>query len=243
MSAVAYKNRNTGQVVAFPGRNPRLEALEEWERVDTGAVTYAVADAHDRAAAERKSIEAAAAIRLDTAVGAAAAGIAASNAVNTAQGGDGQPAPLPTLSTSDAGEKQNLVKLLDKGDELRKAATTSFEENKRLADQEILHPPRGGVLARAKADHKSGATQIGDNPEAHAGPRAAAARGDETGTKAADTTTSGDSTGAEAPVRAGRPADSANKAEWVDYAITAFGVERLEAESKTKQVLIDTYGG
>lgn len=249
MSAVAYKNRNTGQVVAFPGPNPRLDALDEWERTDTGAVSYAVADAHDRAAAERESIEAAAAIRLDSAVGAAAKGIAASRAVNTAPGGDGQPQALPTLSTSDAGEKQNLVKLLDKDDELRQSATTSFEENKRLADREILHPPRGGVLARAKKDQRTGATQIGPNPEEHAGPRAAAAAGD-TGDDTGDTADTAVSAAGDDAVRApaqdtaraGRPSDSALKPEWVDYAVDAHGADRLEAESKTKQVLIDTYG-
>jgi hypothetical protein len=179
MAIVAYKNKNTGQVVAFPGENGRLEALNEWDRVDASEVTYSVADAHDRARAERESIQAAAAIRLDSAQGAAAAGIAAAQAVNTDQSVTGQvPGPLPTLSTSDAGEKQQPVSLLAKDDALRDTATTSFEENKREADKEIEHPPTDGVLARAKRDHKKGATQIGPNPQEHAGPKAAAAAGE-----------------------------------------------------------------
>ena len=38
------------------------------------------------------------------------------------------------------------------------------------------------------------------------------------------------------------PKDYATKGEWVDYAITQ-GAERGEAESLTKQELIDLYGG
>src|SRR5690349_11600969 len=112
VDVVAYKNRNTDQVVAYPAPNPRLEALDEWERVEKSEVTYTVADAHDRAAAERAAIEGAAAIRLDSAAGSAAAGIAAAQAVNVAPGGAGQPGPLPTLSTGDAGEKQQPVPIL-----------------------------------------------------------------------------------------------------------------------------------
>lgn len=223
MGIVAYKNTNTGQVVAYPAENSRLEALAEWERTHEGNVTYAVADAHDRAAAQQASIEAAAAIRLDTAAGAAAAGIAAATAANTAAGGNaGQ--PLPTLTTTGAGEAStSLVGLLNKDDPARStAATSSFEENKRRAEEEIAHPPKDGVLARAKRDQKSGAVQIGDNPEEHAGPAAAAAAGE-----AGDGST--------------RPADSADKAAWVDYAVSR-GANRSAAAGQTKQQLIDAYG-
>lgn len=174
---VAYKNRNTDQVVAYREAQPRLEALDEWERTGTEDVTYSVADVHDRASAERKSIEAAAALRLDSAAGSAIAGVAAAAAYNTGQaGGEGTTGgPLPTLSTGDAGEKQQPVSLLAKEDALRDTAATSFEENKREAEAEIAHPPADGVLKRAKRDHKKGTTQIGENPGEHAGPRAAAA--------------------------------------------------------------------
>lgn len=185
--AVAYKNKNTDQVVAYPEPDARLEALPEWSRVDESEVTYSVADAHDRAAAERASIEAAAAIRLDTAAGAAAAGIAVAQAANTAIGGPGQPQPLPTLSTGSAGETQQPVSLLDKASGLRDTGSTAFEENKRLADAEVANPPTDGVLKRAKADQRSGATQIGGRG-AHAADRAAAKAGDSTSAKAADKT-------------------------------------------------------
>lgn len=195
MDVVAYKNKNTGHVVAFPEPNARLEALDEWEPADPSEVVYSVADAHDRAAAERAAIEAAAAIRLDSAQGAAAAGIAAAQAVNTGAAGTPAP-PLPTLSTGDAGERQQRVPVLAKDDALRATGATSFEENRRQAEQEIAHPPTDGVLKRAKADQRRGRTQIGDNPGEHAGPRAAAAAGDATsgqqaGAKTTSTGTSG----------------------------------------------------
>lgn len=179
MAMVAYKNNNTGKVVAYTEADPRLEALPEWDRCDESEVGYTTADAHDRALAERESIEAAAAIRFDTAAGAAAAGLAHAAAINTAQAaGPGAPSgPLPTLSTGPAGEDQQRVPLLAKESALRDPATTPFEENKRRADYEIEHPPKTGVLARAKGDHKTGRTQIGDHPEKHAGPAAAAAAG------------------------------------------------------------------
>lgn len=240
---VAYKNRNTGQVVAFPGPSPRLEALDEWQRTTASEVTYSVADAHDRAAAERESIEAAAAIRLDGAQGAAARGIAASRSVNVAPDLGTQPQPLPTLSTSDAGEQQNLVTLLDKDDELRKVATTSFEENKRRADEEIAHPPTDGVLARAKRDHKTGATQIGPDPEDHAGPAAARAKGLDTDASPADAgvTGPGVDTGQTGQTGDGgpeRPGASAKKDEWVEYAVSR-GVSREEAIGLTIAQLQD----
>lgn len=266
MSIVAYKNKNTGQVVAYPEANSRLEMLGEWERTGSENVSYAVADAHDRAAAERQSIEAAAAIRLDSAVGAAAYGIAAAEAVNTGPSTGSVPAALPTLSTSSAGETQNLVSLLDKGDLSRAAATTSFEENKRLADEELLHPPTDGVLARAKRDHKTGATQIGPNPEDHPGPAAAAAAGltpesspaeagvvstpgtptgtttDGSGLTDTATTAGTDAGTGDGAGTVGPPAHSANKPEWVDYAVAHKGVDRESAEAKTKQQLVDEYG-
>lgn len=192
--AVAYKNRNTGQVVAYPQADSRLEALNEWDRVGDDEITYTVADAHDRAAAERASIEAAAALRMDSAAGSAIAGVAAAAAYNTGHAaGEGEtPGALPTLSTSDAAEKQQPVPLLAKDDALRDPATTAFEENKRLAEEEILHPPTDGVLKRAKRDHKRGATQIGPNPGEHAGPRAAKAAKDAGVDPAADPTAAGD---------------------------------------------------
>lgn len=185
MTAV-YKNKNTGQVVAYPEPDSRLEALDEWEQANEDEVTYSVADAHDRAVAERSSIEAAAALRLDSAAGSAIAGVAAAAAYNTGQaGGDGTtPAPLPTLSTGSAGEKQQPVPLLAKDDQLRSPATTSFEENKRAADQEIAHPPTDGVLKRAKRDQRKGRTQVGPNPGEHAGPRAASAAASSTSASA-----------------------------------------------------------
>lgn len=174
---VAYKNSNTQKVVAFTKPDARLEALAEWDRVDPSEVSYSVADAHDRAAAERRSIEAAAALRMDSAAGSAIAGVAAAAAYNTGQAaGEGvQSGPLPTLSTGTAGEVQQQVPVLAKSDALRDAATTSFEQNKAEADQEIASPPKDGVLKRAKRDQKTGRTQIGPNPEEHAGPKAAAA--------------------------------------------------------------------
>ena len=39
-----------------------------------------------------------------------------------------------------------------------------------------------------------------------------------------------------------RPADSANKAAWIDYAVEQ-GADREQAEGQTKQELIETYGG
>jgi hypothetical protein len=259
VSIVAYKNKNTGQVVAYPTPDARLEALDEWERAEASEVTFSVADAHDRAAAERASIEAAAAIRLDTAAGAAALGIAGAKAANEAAGGSGQPGPLPTLSTGDAGERQQLVSLLDKGNDARAAATTSFEENKRLADEEILHPPADGVLARAKRDHKTGATQIGENPQEHAGPRAAAAAGhsgghgghgghhggtgSDAGTVGGDTagtTSTGTTSTGTTSTEVKRPADSAGKSDWVDYAVYR-GADRGEASGKTKPQLQEQY--
>lgn len=175
MAIVAYKNKNTDEVVAYAEPQPRLEALGEWERCDTSEVSYTVADAHDRAAAERASIEAAAALRLDSAAGSAIAGVAAASAYNTnAAAGDGTIAgPLPTLSTGTAGEQQQRVPVLAKDDALRDNNATPFEVNKQLADQEIASPPSDGVLKRAKRDHKTGATQIGANPEEHATVKAA----------------------------------------------------------------------
>lgn len=218
MSIVAYKNVNTGQVVSYTNPNPRLEASQVWKTVDAGQVTLPIADAHDRAAAERESIEAAAAIRLDSAAGAAAAGLLGATAANTPAGGPGTaPGPLPTLSTGNAGEVQNIVPMLDKDDPSRASATTPFEENKRLAEQEIASPPREGVLKRAKRDHKTGATQIGDNPEEHPGPRASKA------------------------AAGARPADNAGKEAWVDYAERR-GADRGVAAGKTTRQLIAEYG-
>lgn len=163
-AVVAYRNVRTKQVIGLTEVDPRFEAQNEWERCDPGEVKYAVADAYDRALAERRSIEAAAAIRLDSAAGSAIRGVAAAAAYNTgnAAGEGHQPEPLPTLSTGDAGEKQQLVPLLDKTDPLRRTTTTSAEDHERAAEYEIANPPRSGVLARAKADHKSGATQISE---------------------------------------------------------------------------------
>lgn len=47
---------------------------------------------------------------------------------------------------------------------------------------------------------------------------------------------------AEAEEKSSRPAQSDNKAAWVDYAVTQ-GADRDEAEAGTKQQLVDTYGG
>jgi hypothetical protein len=191
---VAYKNANTGQVVAYTQPDARLDALPEWERADPSEVTYSVADAHDRAAAERASIEAAAALRLDSAAGSAIAGVAAAAAYNTGAGGPGStPGPLPTLSTGAAGEIQQPVSLLDKHSELREMGGTPFEENARMAAEEIKNPPKDGVLKRAKRDQKKGITQIGPDPEDHAGPRAAAKAS--SSTSATSSTDSGAGTG------------------------------------------------
>lgn len=176
MTAV-YRNRNTEQVVAYPQPDTRLDNLDEWERVGEDQITYSVADAHDRAAAERASIEAAAALRMDSAAGSAIAGVAAAAAYNTGQaGGDGDtPDPLPTLSTGAAGEQQQPVTLLTKHDKLRDTGSTPFEENARLAAQEVANPPRDGVLKRAKRDQRQGRTQIGPNPQEHSHARAESA--------------------------------------------------------------------
>lgn len=188
---VVYKNRNTDQVIACEQPNPRFEAAAEWERTSEDDINYGVADFHDRAAAERKSIQAAAALRLDSAAGSAIAGVAAAAAYNTGQAaGEGSTAgPLPTLSTGAAGEQQQPVSLLDKVDPMRDTNATPFDVNKAMADQEIANPPRDGVLKRAKVDHKKGRTQIGPNPEEHSGPRAAAKAGDST--SASDAKTAG----------------------------------------------------
>jgi hypothetical protein len=204
---VAYRNKNTGQVVALTAEDARLEKLSEWERTDASDVTYSVADAHDRASAERASIEAAAALRLDSAAGSAIAGVAAAAAYNTGQGaGAGQtPAPLPTMSTGAAGEIQQPVSLLDKHDELRETGATPFEENKRMAQEEIANPPSDGVLKRAKADQAKGRTQIGPNPEEHAGPRARAKAASSTSATSSTDAAGGSGTNPSQPKREREP--------------------------------------
>jgi hypothetical protein len=168
----AYKNDNTGQVVCFAEKDPRLESLDNWKSIDASEVPASAAHLADLAAAERASIEAAAAARLDETAAAAVGTVHKAAAKHTSVPGASQ--PTPTLSTG-AGPQESLAAALDKEHPARAVDATSFEENRRAAEAEMANPPTDGVLKRAKADHKSGATQIGDNPEEHAGPKAAKA--------------------------------------------------------------------
>lgn len=191
----AYRNKNTSQVVVYTDKNPRLEALKEWETVGADQVPRSSADATARAVAERASIEAAAAIRYDTAQGSAMQTVAASMSRETTNVGGGQvrSEPLPTLSTLSGSPEQatSLIPLLAKQDPARRVDATPQELNRQLAQDEIDNPPTTGVLARAKDDQRRGVTQIGPNPTDHPQPRLAAAglgqpEGDNERHKAAD---------------------------------------------------------
>lgn len=231
---IAYKNRNTGQVVPFPAENPRLEALNEWERVDSAQVPATAAAANDLARAQRATIEAAAKIRYDTAAGRAQAVLAEAGRTETAAAGPAAQ-PLPTLSHADAAPTQatSLVALLDKEDPARRAPSTSYEETRRIAEAEAADPPRDGVLARAKRDQRTGATQVASNAEEKPGPPAT-----HENTKVTD----GGGGTEPAAGAATAPAAHAPKADWVAYAVSR-GATDVDANGLTKQQLVDKYGG
>jgi hypothetical protein len=239
---VAYKNVNTDQVVLFPKENPRLEALNVWVRVDAGEVPTSVAEAYDRAAAQRRAIEASAAIRHDTTTGRALGGIAESAARNTGPAEGEASQPLPTLAVATPDSEQSLVGVLEKADPKRAVDSTSQALARKAEAEAIANPPRDGVLARAKRDHRTGATQIGPDPEEHVGPKAAAARGEVAGAPAEGAGDTASATTTEGGAAVPKPAKSAPKQDWVAYAV-ACGADEAEAGARTKDELVEQYGG
>jgi hypothetical protein len=224
---VTYRNKNNrDHVVTFPERDARLEALDNWERVDDAEVPEEAAELAAIVEAERRSIEEAAQHRLDATKGLAEGKVNEAAAKSASIEGAG--AGSPTLAHAGPKGATGTAAALDKDHPDRKSATASFDENKAAADAEIADPPKDGVLARAKADHREGRTQIGDNPEEHAGPRAAAAR-----KAAADKTDAGKAAAA--------PAASADKATWVSWAVSQ-GATTEAANGMTKDQLIGQYG-
>lgn len=226
----AYKNSNTDEIVVFPEPNARLEMLNEWSVVtDHSQIPVSAAAAHDRASAESASIQSAAAIRLDSVAGAAIRQVAAATATQTAAG---TVQPYPALSVLAGAPEQatSLVPLLDKNDPARRAVTTSRDLVDEQARHEEQHPPKSGVLSRAKADQKEGRTQPGPHAERHAGPKAAAIR-----------------EAAGAPSAAGgeqlpRPADDAAKPEWIAYAVRMKSADEATAKGLTTKQLVEQYG-
>lgn len=213
----AYKNINTGQIVHFREANSRLETLNNWTQVPATDVPSSVAVAADRAEAQRRMIASAAALRFDSAAGAAAAGLAHAEQVVGPRDASSEPLPTAAMVTAVDEQSSSLVGMLDKADPVRKVDGTAFEVNKAAAEREIENPPRDGVLARAKRDQKTGATQIND---AHA---------DEIGGLPGGV-------GAAVPL----PATGAPKPDWVAYAV-AQGMSESKAAGLTKTQLIEQF--
>lgn len=99
------------------------------------------------------------------------------------------------------------------------------------------HPELEGVEERRQAmiEEQQGSREQGDADAGHTAVREHAADGDDASTK------KGVTQGLSGPNPANRPARSATKSEWVDWAVEC-GADRSEAKDMTKQDLIDIYG-
>lgn len=167
-----YKNKNTGDTYTFDQPAPDLEALPNWERQDVEVPQYAV-DAAARARAQQESIEEAARNRYDRTLAASSGDVNLSGARNSSLETG---VPVPTLANTQALGEPDQTGLLS-GDDARGRAVQigpdqhvhprTFEELVARQQADIENPPQTGVLGRAHRDHRTGATQIGENPEIH----------------------------------------------------------------------------
>lgn len=170
-----YRNTNTGDVHTFPERHPELEALPNWTELTDVEVPESAQRAAAVAAAERAAIEAAQGHRYDRTV-ADGEGAANEYANRSTSREGGPPAPVRAVGVPPAGTPVPV--LSDPGLKIgglhpNTEGAGGAKAVANLAAEQALNPPVGGVLARAKADQRSGAVQIGDNPEEHDAVRAA----------------------------------------------------------------------
>lgn len=153
-----YTNNNTGDVRRLPQRSPRLDALPNWRCVelpDDPDGDAAAKAALDRAAGERASIEAAQASRAQASIrhNEEAAQIAAASA---------QPVPgsQPNVTASHIAPVDGSN---PPGGVLARGKTVtqlSREQLEAKAAADAREADKSGVLARAKADQRSGALQV-----------------------------------------------------------------------------------
>lgn len=163
----AYRNKNTGDVVVYGERHPELEALDNWVAADDADITPAARAAYETALSEQRMIEEAQVHRFDR---TAAANRGNTNELNAQSGSLGTPPPTPVAAHYAVEGVGDKARILDKANTGAAAVQIGPDPDKHpqtpeecaaLGAWQTEHPPTTGVLARAKADHKSGATQTG----------------------------------------------------------------------------------
>lgn len=248
----AYRNKNMPeQVVVRADRDPRLDALDNWELVEDAEVPEASKIVLDRAAAERASIEEAARRRLEDAKGEARGLV--NRATDSETTLEGAREPSPTAANAYP-EPEPGVAALDKEHPRRKVEDTiSYEEGRRRYEQALANPPTTGVLARAHADQRSGAVQIGPNPQEHPKGRAELAAANLSGGtdggvlqrgRVATQGTDGGTEGGEAASEKDSdvPPKSAKAEDWRRFAVERRGLSQEQAAGLTKDELIERFG-
>lgn len=164
-----YRNINTGDVHTFAEPHPELEALDNWVTVADAEVPDSAHRALAVAEAERAAIEQAQGHRYDRTL---ADGQGAANEYgnrSTSRDG-GPPAPVRPVGIAPTGVAVPVLSNPDLKIGGLHDATDGPGGRRAVADlaaAQAASPPRDGVLARAKADQRSGAVQIGDNPQEH----------------------------------------------------------------------------
>lgn len=149
-----YRNKNTGDEYMLADRDPSLDARPNFEYVGTADGDNAAATAN----AERDSIAAAAQYRSGKATAPTPAGAAVPTTSHTSTAAreivtdaDRDEAGVTGASATQIGPHPELH-------------PRTQEELEAQAAHDVANPPTTGVLARAKADQKSGRTATARKP-------------------------------------------------------------------------------
>lgn len=237
--AVTYRNTNTGDVVHLADRDPRLDALHNWQLVD-GEVPARVLQALELAAAERRIIEDAGRARLERAKEKADAAVAAATALETPADAGALVPAAAHYTVSVAPPAQILVPSIPP----RPGKPSTPEELQAQAEWDRVNPPRTSVLQRARADQRAGRTQIGENPEQHPVGRAAleAQAAYDSENPPAGGVLERVNVDDQGDEQAAAPKRNGTRAEWVTHAVEVHGADAEAAEAMTRDQLIEQYG-